>query len=370
MEICILSMQKVNNYGSLLQAYSLKNIIENLGHDVYFIDIEPNEAENSLLKCNGNISYSSEIERTLKLNKYILNKFVLKLKEKGLYRKFKLFREKYLSITGNENNRQYSLCIIGSDEVFNCLQRASWGFTTQLLGNVRQATRVITYAACCGSTTYDKLPKCIRLEVRTALKNISSISVRDDNTSAFVEKLIGVKPYVHLDPVAVGEFSEEIKRNDDIVKKVSKRYCIVYLYQNRIKDERTIRYIKNFFKEQGITIYAIGETQKWIPNHLFVNPFEALALFSKAEFILTDTFHGTLFGAKYSNKMAILIRESNRNKLEDLVKRLNLHNHVMKTISDIKNIFELQLNRNEIDSILMEERKRTMQYLMDNIGKL
>ena len=40
MKICILSMQKVNNYGSVLQAYSLKKNIENLGHTVDFIDIK------------------------------------------------------------------------------------------------------------------------------------------------------------------------------------------------------------------------------------------------------------------------------------------------------------------------------------------
>lgn len=32
MKVCILSMQRINNMGSLLQSYALKRIIENLGH--------------------------------------------------------------------------------------------------------------------------------------------------------------------------------------------------------------------------------------------------------------------------------------------------------------------------------------------------
>ena len=50
MKICILSMQRVLNYGSLLQAYSLKKILTEMGHTVDFIDIEPNEKENALNK--------------------------------------------------------------------------------------------------------------------------------------------------------------------------------------------------------------------------------------------------------------------------------------------------------------------------------
>ena len=49
MKVCILSMQKVQNFGSLLQSYSLKKIIESLGHEVSFIDIEPIPEDDKLL---------------------------------------------------------------------------------------------------------------------------------------------------------------------------------------------------------------------------------------------------------------------------------------------------------------------------------
>ena len=52
MKACILSMQKIDNYGSLLQAYGLKKIIESMGCSVEFIDIEKIEEDYRLL---GNI---------------------------------------------------------------------------------------------------------------------------------------------------------------------------------------------------------------------------------------------------------------------------------------------------------------------------
>ena len=46
MKIDILSMQRVYNYGSFLQAYGLKKLIENKGdHTVSFIDIEQGDHE-------------------------------------------------------------------------------------------------------------------------------------------------------------------------------------------------------------------------------------------------------------------------------------------------------------------------------------
>lgn len=41
MKIGILSMQRVVNYGSFLQAYALREVLTNLGHECYFVDIKP-----------------------------------------------------------------------------------------------------------------------------------------------------------------------------------------------------------------------------------------------------------------------------------------------------------------------------------------
>lgn len=67
----------------------------------------------------------------------------------------------------------------------------------------------------------------------------------------------------------------------------------------------------------------------FIPSYETLTPFELLKAFQNAECIVTDTFHGTLFGAKFGKRMAVLIRESNQNKLEDLTQRLQIQSHVI-----------------------------------------
>lgn len=84
MKIGVLSMQRVDNVGSLLQAYALKTIVEKIGHQVEFIDIERKEEDYELLgECKQTYSDEREangnIGKVKKIDQYTLNR----LKKKG-----------------------------------------------------------------------------------------------------------------------------------------------------------------------------------------------------------------------------------------------------------------------------------------------
>lgn len=61
MKVAILSMQQIKNYGSFLQAFSLKKNIESLGHTCEFINIIPGEQLEGY-KYNPQIQISAESE--------------------------------------------------------------------------------------------------------------------------------------------------------------------------------------------------------------------------------------------------------------------------------------------------------------------
>ena len=118
----ILSMQSVNNFGSLIQAYSLKKMVESLGHEVCFIDIEKRPEDDALLK-DHRISYLSEMESGSLKRKisdgYLANRFRNRAIGKEQDDIINEFRDKYLPAC--DASRAVDTCIIGSDEVFNCL---------------------------------------------------------------------------------------------------------------------------------------------------------------------------------------------------------------------------------------------------------
>ena len=116
-----------------------------------------------------------------------------------------------------------------------------------------------------------------------------------------------------------------------------------------------------------MTLVSIGGYQKWVHRHLALSPFEVLAAFKKASFVITDTFHGTIFSAKYSDHFAVIVRDSNRNKLGDLVDRLSLQNHVIDEYKKLGDVFRVPKDYCRIEAVINRHREQTIDYLERNI---
>ena len=354
-------MQRVQNMGSLLQAYALKKTLENLGADVEFIDIKRIESDNQALE-NYVLDYSFESEKknlSSKLNVYLPFRIKNHYSAKHQNELFESFRTSFLKKEKTSSN--YDLCVIGSDEVFNCLAGGKWGFTTQLFGNVPEAKRVITYAASCGATKFEDLPPLVSEKIKKAFKNIDGFSVRDNNTYNFVTALTDRKIQYNLDPVLIYNFDKEIKTS--ILPKLPKKYCIIYSYANRINSIEDIKAILSFCKKNKMTPIAVGTPQFWINHYIPCSPFECLKLFSEAEFVFTDTFHGTIFSAKYAKHFAVMLRDSNRNKLEDLITRISMDKHLVESTSQLGDVYLLDKDNTSFEKIVTSERLNTNNYL-------
>ena len=367
-------MQKVQNFGSLLQSYSLKKLLESLGAEVHFIDIERNEEDDKVVG-NIRLEFVNEMEKTggllqkvKKIDRYAINRIKIREIANRQDAIFEDFRKYQLKIKECDNELLYDLCIIGSDEVFNCMTPSSWGFTSQLFGNVRQAEEVITYAASCGATKYTQLNLEMVGIIKNAFEKVSGFSARDMNTKEFIEQLTSNPVENHLDPVWVGDFQDELERTS-ITVELPKRYCIIYSYYNRIHDKKEIKDILRFCKEKELEPIALGAPQMWLKNYVAVSPFEMLKIFQNADFIITDTFHGTIFSEKFNGHFAVLSRDSNKNKLSDLVKKINAENHVITDFSKLDEAYKVYRERTNVQKLVKKQREISMEYLKKYIER-
>ena len=255
------------------------------------------------------------------------------------------------------------LTIIGSDEVFNFNPSNPWGISPNFFGGLHNSREVISYAASCGYSTIDDLSIEWKQKIRLYLSNLNNISVRDQNTFEFVADITDKKVTINLDPVLIYDFQNDVhyKEHSSLIDK--DRYMIIYSYRNRISDENEISAIKKFAKTHNLKTICLGSFQYWADDYVIVDPFEALHYFDNAEYVVTDTFHGTVISSIFHKKFAVIIRDSNRNKLEDLVKRLNLSEHVASNVEMIGNRLEYCDDYKKFDSIIMENRNKTNDYL-------
>ena len=351
MKIGILSMQKICNYGSFLQALSLKREFESRGNEVYFIDIEKGRQI-----VEPAVSRRSIVS---KLDKY----FFKRIKNYFMIRQMNVVhissqREFLHTDKKLQADERFDLAVIGSDEVFNATTPSGWGFSRQLFGEISNADRVVTYAASCGSTDLDGVRAYgIDGEIRECLDKVEEISVRDRNTYEFVHKLTGREPMINLDPVFLANYDEFIPQS-----KPKKPYMLIYAYPNRICAPEEIKVIKAYAKKHGLRIVSVGMQQRWCSHNYVANAFELLRYFKDAACVVTDTFHGTVFSIKYNKRFVALIRESNRNKLGGLLKQFGLYDRHVESVNDFESIMESDVNFTDVNKIIANEQESSARY--------
>lgn len=369
MLVGIMSMQRIVNYGSFLQALGLKLTVESLGHQVIFVDYE-------VEKCIS--------ERAWENTRLIRKKSSLERKIKRLLKKA-ICRQNckptnciqadysYLGVSEKRNYRsKVDVLIIGSDEVFNCLQsNPSVGYSLELLGAHNKAKRLISYAASCGNVTIERLQRYNKQkEVAKHLCKFDAISVRDANTYNVVKKLTNMDIQYHLDPVLISDYGDLFI---DTVKE--QNYILVYGYPTRFSEEEG-KIIRKYANSRKKKLVSMCGKQSFCDEYIECSPLEVLAYFKHADSIITDTFHGSIFSVLTHRPFAAFVRPTekygygNEEKLGDLLKRLNLENRRVRDAHQLNEIMDIPIDYAETDRIRQKERERTLEFLKKELGKI
>jgi hypothetical protein len=363
----ILSMQRIQNYGSFLQAYGLKEILKELDCNVQFVDYLPGK---TLIPTREGKGYLRSLYKVLEVIKY---KAPLKAKIDFIKYK-KNYGANYFPYLGINNEKNYNpevdVLVIGSDEVFNCVQsNTNVGFSPELFGVNNRAKKLISYAASFGNTTEDTIEQYgIKDKLSHWLRNFDAISVRDENSYSIIKSLTGLEPQYNLDPVLAYDF---VGKCEQIPKSVDqKKYLLLYGYSGRFS-KNECEEIRKFAKYKGLEIICIGGIQSCCDRFVSGSPFEVISYFQNAEYVITDTFHGTILSIITHSKFAVLIRTtgySNSNKLCDLLNRLKINDRVISEIKDLQKLLEHEIDYRETDRVIADERKRTYEYLRNQIA--
>ena len=372
-KVGIMSMQRIANYGSFLQAYALKQLMEEVGCNVEFVDYHvgaPVITENA----DSKNKVVRKIEKGLETFQYRAP-----LAHKLSFIRYKQsFAQKYMPLLGITDEMNYNptvdCLVIGSDEVFNCIQKNSnVGYSPELFGKNNHAKKLITYAASFGNTTLIKLEKYKKAnEVGALLKKFDAISVRDTNSGTIVEQLTGKEPVYNLDPVLTYDYMNCCDKIPRV--QTNEKYLILYAYAGRISNDEA-DWIAAYAKKKNLKVYAIGGIQKCADRFVDCSPCEVLAYFRNAEEVITDTFHGSIFSVITHRPFATLIRKSvgnsygNEEKLSDLLNRLGLTERMTTKVEETEHINQQPIDYEKVDDVLQKQREIAKAYLCQSIGE-
>lgn len=369
----IRSMQRIHNYGSSLQAYCLRRLVESVdpAAEVTFLDYEPGPV----------LVPGAERSR---LAQTTLGRTTQKVLEYGRgggrpIDKFRFFDHKraygkrYFPQLGIASERRRNVAtdveIIGSDEVFNCVQaNRNVGYSRDLFGTSAGSALLISYAASFGNTTLAKLQQAgVAQTVTQDLERFSRISVRDQNSADIVAELTGRRPPIHVDPV----LAYDLTQAEPLIPKSrleERPYLLVYGYSGRLSTQENSE-LRSFARDIGARILTFGGVQACGDEFVEASPFELLAYFRDAEAVVTDTFHGTIFSLITSTPFVTIVRESigagygNEEKLGFLLDLFGAHDRRARPAESLTEPLSRPLDAAAITRTLDLERARSRHYL-------
>lgn len=365
----IMSMQRIYNYGSSLQAYGLKRLIESIEPEasVSFLDYRPGP---TLVPTKHHSS--TALRSWAKLREY--GQVDAPLADKLRFFKHKgRYGRRYLPLMGLADDARagtpLSTQIIGSDEVFNCVQdNTNVGYSRDLFGQPRQGRTLASYAASFGNTTLEKVRSVgIEGSLKEDLGGFDHLSVRDRNSADLVLALTGRTPQIHVDPVLAYPFMTDEPR---IPARRQHRapFLIVYGYSGRLSREENAD-LRRYADARGADILSFGGVQECADRFVDCDPFQLLAYFRDCIGVVTDTFHGTIFSVINGKPFCTIVRPSsghgygNEEKLGYLLDLLNLDDRRLDRAGGLAEALARPLDRSALDVLLSTERSRSREYL-------
>ena len=346
MKVCIITMHWVRNCGAYMQAYALGEKIKQMGHEVVYL--APN--------------MNRRLRNTLKFCKH-LSQILLKRDFKYASMKIR-FHTKALQDSRHFHQvhsvQDVDRFVLGSDVIWQIRSPHVFRLFDRYLGLLFPGEKVFSYAPSTNDTPLEYFQKDGRLE--TALKRMHGISVRDENTLNVVQHFTNRPVELVCDPVLLHEpeFYRSIERPCK-----HKDFILVYGFDPDFPGKERIQEIRQFAKKQGKTLISFGLNRKWCDISLRYDFLSMSAYFDRADYVVTNTFHGTVFSILYHKSFVQLAQD--KPKVKCLLDQFDLLDHALMPQEHVETVLSREIDHSKLQSRLDALRSRSIEYLHNNL---
>lgn len=361
MKISVITLQAVNNYGSVLQALGTQEFFKKHGINVEFINyIRPD-----ILKSN----LANTIAGGNRIKKIILFPTIQRWEKV-----FGAFRSENLNLTEKKYSyeddfREY-ICdadayCTGSDQVWN----SKWnrGIVRPLYLNfVPNNKYKFAFASSFGK---DVLPQDEVLETKKMISSYSKISVREKtglkilkNQYEYDNVINLIDPTLCLDADFWRRYAKPIKIKDE--------YILIY---NLNRSKEFDRYALELAKRTGLKLvrlctrydqfYRVGKSV------LVPEVGEFISLIDNAKYVLTDSFHATAFSMNMNTEPICIYPDEFGCRLADFLELVESEQRHVKNYGDF-DVINRKVDFERVNDILKQERKRASSFIRSVIYEI
>lgn len=384
-KVGIVSCYFKNNYGSMLQAYATQKILDENNIPNETINIDNNiDFKNGKRKYylsqvfNFNFINSKfgmiKLKLDKKFNKKIGKNISVRTKK---YNEFKrLFNLSRSCKTYNDltelAKEKYSDVIVGSDQLWLPVNVVSDYYT---LNWVPDSINKISYSTSFGVSS---IPKKYNELYTKFLKKINNLSVREESGVKLIKDISNIDAKLVCDPTILLP-KEEWDKIATSVRRYKEKYILCYFLGNNTEHRKFAERLK---KETGYKIVSLNHADEYVKySDAFcdyapydIGPCEFLNLIKNAEYILTDSFHCTVFSIIY-NKLFFDFRRMNNNskistnsRLDSLLNVAGIKKErILSGKEDIKEVLKYKIDYKKVNDSIKQFRENSKKWLLDSI---
>lgn len=369
MKIGILTQPLLKNYGGILQAYALQQVLKKMGNEAWLVQRckRTHRFHKWLRNCIGNVlkfmlgreraqwvyrrSENNQCTNTQRfIDKYIVPKTSKIFSTRGLLQDYK--------------KHGYDAYIVGSDQVWRpkyspCQTDFYIGFLP-----VKESVKRLAYAASFGTDKWEYSDELSR-QCKDLLRYFDGFSVREESAISLCRNYLGRNDVLQvLDPTLLLEKEdyEQLIGAKHIEQKNKKFFC--YVLDDNSAFENLRQNVSNRLNMECLTITFTGDGP--IPG-----PISWLQAFMESDFVLTDSFHGCVFSIIFNHPFVVIGNEERGQsrfisllQMFGLTSRLVSSNNMEKIIA----VMNEPIDWDKINARKLELKNISLEFIRKKIG--
>lgn len=365
-----------DNYGSILQCFSTKRFVESLNVECQVLDLESHERQ---------IPFFKKILRKFKtLMRMIAYPSLAKLvlfKKKAptcVSQKTLTCMDSYVTsyITPKFINfdklkspawlNEFDCFVVGSDQIWK-------------IENVVNSFRFLDFAPVSKRATLavsfgtSDFPSHSKSMAKKMLKGFDFISVREETGEKIVRKYSSARTLRLADPSFIYN-ADEWRSISKSTALIHRKYILAhFLNEPSNVAVQSLIWLSN---KMNLDVLVLGYNHivlKNLKGLFFVDggPWEYVSFIDRAEYVLTDSFHSSLFSINFNKKFFVFERMYSFSKqscrITDLLNRFGIRNRLINNSSDLEGLY-MHCLPDHVHQLFEEERAMIRSYIEKLVG--
>lgn len=354
-KVLLVTIFKVPNFGSVLQAYATQQILEQNGCECHVLNYDHLYSEHSRQHGIKPKSWKSKLA-------YQLGLFPYHRKEKKLSK----FVDQHLNVTTHYDSlaeiaraegRGYDYYIVGSDQVWN--SRFTFCDPVFLLNFIDTSETSNKCISIASSFACKKLDEKYEQKYKDGIEKFKSLSVREINGIKILNKLGRTDGKLLLDPTLLLSKDQwgQLSTNRCLGKRYILLYMLTYAFEPRPYIYDVLKVYQNKMKCKIIVLEGYREfenTDLEFEDATDSSISDFVDYFMHASLVVTTSFHGTAFALNFGVPLISVVPNGGDDRQCALLEQLNLKCCTLRVNDDINRVnpfYDANAEQNKLQEI-------------------